>query len=114
MHLPDRLLERFIIVAFAIVREHNLPRLSGTAIGFANGIFTSAGALYQPLTGWLLDLGWRGQMSNGARIYDVVAYQYALSAIVAGTFIALLCTLLITETYCKPIARPEERAHANA
>lgn len=101
-------------VAFAIVREHNLPRLSGTAIGFANGIFTSAGALYQPLTGWLLDLGWRGQMSNGARVYDVVAYQYALSAIVAGTFVALLCTLLIKETYCKPIARPEEKTYANA
>ena len=89
------------IVGFAAVREHNAASLSGTAIGFVNGMVTGAGALYQPLLGWLLDLAWSGQMTAGARIYDPSAYRFAFSAIVAGAVIGLLCTLAMRETYCR-------------
>lgn len=92
------------ILAFATAREQNPPSQSGTCIGVVNGMVTSAGALYQPLTGWLLDLGWDGRMEGGARVYDVVAYQYALTAIVCGTALALVCTLAIRETHCRPLA----------
>jgi MFS family permease len=91
------------IVGFAITRECNSTSLSGTALGFVNCLVTGAGALYQPLTGWLLDLGWKGKMVAGARVYDATAYQYALSAIVAGTVLALLCTLAIRETHCRQV-----------
>jgi MFS family permease len=89
------------IVGFAAVREHNAASLSGTAIGFVNGMVTGAGALYQPLLGWLLDLAWSGQMTAGARIYDPSAYRFAFSAIVAGAAIGLCCTLAMRETYCR-------------
>ncbi len=89
------------IVGFAAVREHNAAALSGTAIGFVNGMVTGAGALYQPLLGWLLDLAWGGQMTAGARIYDAAAYQFAFSVLVAGAFVGLLCTLAMRETYCR-------------
>lgn len=89
------------IVGFAAVREHNAASLSGTAIGFVNGMVTGAGALYQPLLGWLLDLAWGGQMEAGARIYDPLAYRFAFNAIVAGTVIGLLCTLAMRETHCR-------------
>ncbi len=92
------------IVGFATAREHNPTALSGTALGFVNCLVTSAGALFQPLTGWLLDLGWSGKMVAGARVYDAIAYQYALSAIVGGTVVALLCTLAIRETHCRQVA----------
>ncbi len=92
------------IAGFAATRENNPPALSATAIGLVNGTVTGAGALFQPLLGWLLDLNWKGEVVAGARIYDAGAYQIALGVIVAGTLIGFLCTLVMRETYCRPIA----------
>lgn len=92
------------IIGFAAAREHNPIAFSATAIGFVNGLVTSAGAIFQPLTGWLLDLAWKGEIVAGARVYDADAYQFALGAIVAGTVVALACTLAIRETWCKQVA----------
>ncbi len=91
------------IAGFAATRENNPPALSATAIGLVNGTVTGAGALFQPLLGWLLDLKWKGEVVAGARVYDPAAYQFALTAIVVGTFIGFLCTLAMRETYCRPI-----------
>ncbi len=91
------------IIAFAAAREHNPAALSGTTIGFVNCLVTGAGALYQPLTGWLLDLAWTGQITGGARIYDADAYRFALTAIVAGTLVAFFCTLGLRETHCRQV-----------
>jgi MFS family permease len=91
------------IVGFAAVREHNPDRLSGSALGFVNGMVTGAGALYQPLLGWLLDLGWKGEMSAGARVYDAAAYRTAFSVLVAGAFVGFLCTLAMRETHCRQL-----------
>lgn len=88
------------IVGFAAVREHNPSRFSGTAIGLVNGIVTGAGALYQPLIGWLLDLGWDGRMANGARLYDAQGYRLAFLVLIAGTVVGTLCTCLMRETGC--------------
>ncbi len=58
------------IVCFALAKENHPAALSGTAIGFVNGMVTGAGALFQPLVGLLLDLAWTGETSHGARLYD--------------------------------------------
>lgn len=89
------------ILGFATVREHNAAALSGTAIGLVNGMVTGAGALYQPLLGWLLDLAWTGEMVAGARIYDASAYRLAFAVLVAGAVVGLLCVLAMRETYCR-------------
>ncbi len=91
------------IVGFATAREHNPIRLSATTIGLVNGMVTGGGALYQPLVGWCLDLAWNGQMASGVRVYDASAYRSALSVLVAGALIGLLCTLLIRETHCRQV-----------
>ncbi len=91
------------ITGFAAARENNPPGLSATAIGLVNGTVTGAGALFQPLLGWLLDLNWKGQMAVGARIYDPGAYKIALSAIIVGCVIGFFCTLAMRETYCRPL-----------
>lgn len=89
------------IVGFAAVREHNPVRVSGTAIGLVNGIVTGAGALYQPLLGWMLDVLWAGGMVDGARVYDVADYRFAFGAVVAGSVIGLVCACAMRETYCQ-------------
>jgi MFS family permease len=91
------------IVGFAAAREHNPVALSATAIGLVNGAVTGAGALFQPLLGWLLDLNWQGRLVDGARVYDPAAYRIAFGAIVVGCVIGFFCTLALRETYCKPL-----------
>ena len=91
------------ITGFAATRENNPPALSATAIGLVNGLVTGAGALFQPLLGWLLDLNWKGEMAAGARLYDPGAYRIALSAIVIGCVIGFICSLAMRETYCRPL-----------
>lgn len=90
------------IVCFALARENHPAERSGTAIGFVNALVTGAGALFQPLIGFLLDLVWAGRLSQGARIYDIGAYRLALASLVVSSIAGLLCLLAVRETYCKP------------
>ena len=92
------------IVSFAVAREINRPALGGTAIGLVNAFVTGAGALYQPLIGWLLDLNWSGAMSGGARLYAVADYRWAFSVLLVGMGVSLACVAAMRETYCKPLA----------
>ena len=89
------------IVGFAAAREHNPVAFSATTLGLVNGMVTGAGALYQPLVGWFLDLAWKGQLVAGARVYDAEAYRFALAVLVGGAFAGFLCTLFVRETYCR-------------
>lgn len=90
------------IVCFALVKENHPPTLSGTGIGFVNGMVTGAGALFQPLVGFLLDLAWTGETAFGARVYGVDAYQIALASLIACCIGGFLCLLAVRETYCRP------------
>jgi MFS family permease len=85
------------IVCFALVKEHHRAELSGTAIGLVNGMVTGAGALFQPLVGFLLDLAWTGEMAQGARVYAPGAYRLALASLVACCAGGLLCLLAVRE-----------------
>ena len=89
------------IVCFALARENHSPRLSGTAIGFVNGMVTGAGALFQPLVGLLLDMAWDGQTALGARVYDTAAYQMAFASVIVCCIGGFLCLLAVRETYCR-------------
>jgi MFS family permease len=86
------------IVCFALVREHNPPQLSGTAIGMVNALVTGAGALFQPTVGWLLDSGWDGLLVDGARVYTVAAYNSAFGVLVAGCIVGILCAIVMQES----------------
>ena len=86
------------IVSFALVREHNPVQYNGTAIGILNALVTGAGALFQPMVGWMLDLGWDGRMVDGARIYSVGNYQMALTVLVIGCAVGILCAIAMRES----------------
>jgi MFS family permease len=86
------------IVSFALVREHNPPQLSGTAIGIINALVTGAGAVFQPLVGWLLDVAWDGDLVEGARVYTIAAYEAAFGVLVVGCILAILCAVAVRES----------------
>ena len=91
------------IVCFAVVREVNPPSLSGTAIGIVNAFVTGAGALFQPLIGWLLDRTWSGTLVNGARVYSVGDFRTAFAVLVAALLVGLLCAASMRETHCRQV-----------
>ena len=94
------------IVGFALVKENHPVGLSGTAIGFVNGMVTGAGALFQPLVGLLLDLAWTGEVVQGARLYAPETYRLALTSLIACCMGGVLCVLALRETACRPSDRP--------
>ena len=91
------------ILGFAAVRELNPPAAAGAAIGVVNAVVTGAGALFQPLLGWLLDLAWTGEMADGVRVYSIAAYGTAFSVLVAAAVVGIACILLMRETGCRQI-----------
>lgn len=93
-------------LTWACAKEVNPPMLSGMSTSLANIGGFLAGALLQPLVGWVIDLGWKGEMLAGARFYDLAAWR-------SGVLIIVLCALMgaigswrIVETGCRNIWKP--------
>lgn len=86
-----------MILAFASVREHNPPGTTGAAYGLVNTFVVGSGAIFQPLVGWLLDLGWDGAMVGGARVYAEETYRTALWTLPAISAVGVLAALMMKE-----------------
>ena len=91
-----------MVLAFAMVREQNDPAANSVAMAVVNTFVVGSGALLQPLIGWLLDLGWTGQVVGGARVYPREAFVGALSILPPLFVFALLAGLAMRE---RPRAR---------
>jgi len=102
-------------IAFAFTREHNPPERAATAMGFINLVNMAITAAFQPLLGWLLDLGWDGRLIEGARIYSVATYRTAFLSMVALGIVGIVAALLVRETHCRPLeSRGDRPAPAGA
>ena len=90
-------------LTWACAKEVNPPLLSGMSTSIANmGGFLCA-AIMQPVVGWIMDLGWQGEMVGGARVYDLATWQ---NGVLAATFCAGLgaaASWRIRETRCRNI-----------
>ncbi len=97
-------------ICYAMARETLSAGDSGTGIGLVNTATVGSGALFQPLVGWLLDLGWDGSLEAGARVYDGAAYGWALGTLAAFLALGLLGALLwLRETRPETASGPDER-----
>lgn len=86
-------------LCFALSKENNSGRISGTSVAFANFLIMMGGFVFKPVVGKLLVLGWNGASANGTPIYSASDYTMALSFMPVGLFIAFFLTLMIKETY---------------
>ncbi len=93
-------------LTWACAKEVNPPLLSGMSTSVANMGGFLAGALLQPLVGWVMDLGWRGEMLNGARIYDLAAWRNGVLVVTLCALFGALASWWIRETRCRNIWRP--------
>jgi len=91
------------VTCYAAGRENTPAAVSGTTMGLINTLSMGLTAIYQPLIGWLLDLGWEGRIDGGARVYSVATYQMAFLSLVACAGLAIVAALLMRDTHCRPI-----------
>ncbi|MEX2632064.1 MAG: MFS transporter [Tistlia sp.] len=85
-------------ITYAMARESVPASDAGTAMALVNTATVGSGALFQPLVGWLLDLGWDGELEAGARVYGAGAYDVALGTLAALLAVGLLAGLLLRDT----------------
>jgi MFS family permease len=94
-----------MIISFAFVKESVPATLSGTATGVVNmGVMTGP-MLLQPLVGWMLDLRWDGQVTEGIRVYGLDAYRAGFGLMIAWTLLALVLLFFTRETHCRPLEK---------
>ncbi|HKY94990.1 MAG TPA: MFS transporter, partial [Kiloniellales bacterium] len=84
-------------VAFALARSANPESDTGAAFGLLNGAVVASGAVFQPLIGFLLDLGWEGREEKGVRLYSAETFQLALSSLVVMLALALALSFVLRE-----------------
>ncbi len=70
-----------MVLSFAVAREHNPPWANSAALGIINSFVVGSGAVLQPVIGYLLDLGWDGRMVDGARVYSIETFGFALQVL---------------------------------
>ena len=90
-----------LVVSYATAREVNPPAVSSAVYGLINAAVTGSGAIFQPLIGWLLDLGWDGRIVDGARVYGMPAYDAALAAMPAAGMIGIGLAFAVRETHAR-------------
>jgi MFS family permease len=90
-------------VCFGSVKELNDINYSSTSLGLMNMCIVGSGAVMQPLIGWLLDLGWSGELIDGARVYSAAGYTDALVSLLVLNLAAFVAGLFLRETYCKQL-----------
>ncbi len=90
-----------MVISYAVAREVAPPGAAGALTGFVNMCTVGAGALMQPVIGWILDLNWQGAMRDGVRYYDLATYDAALVVIPLSGVIAVLAGLATRETHCR-------------
>ena len=90
-------------LTWACAKEVNPPLLSGMSTSVANIGGFLAGALLQPLVGWLMDLAWKGEMLAGVRIYDLAAWRGGVAVIAFCALMGAISSWWIVETRCRNI-----------
>ncbi|MFN4325740.1 MAG: MFS transporter [Azonexus sp.] len=93
-------------LTWACAKEVNPPMLSGMSTSVTNmGSFLAA-AVFQPVVGWVMDLGWKGEMVAGARVYDLAAWRGGVGVATALALVGIVCSWWIVETRCRNIWKP--------
>ncbi len=98
-----------MIVSFVFVKESVPLRLSGTVSGVINmGVMTGP-MILQPAVGLVLDRMWKGDLSEGVRMYDAAAYHSGFSIMLAWIVISFILLFFTRETNCQQMVERENK-----
>lgn len=86
------------VLCFTLSRNNSAADISGTAVGFTNGIVMMGGIIFQPLLGHILDIFWDGATTDaGVRLYTTHAYQMSILTIPICLLICVVVLRFIKE-----------------
>ena len=93
-------------LTWSCAKEVNAPQLSGISTSVTNMAGFLAGAVLQPLVGWVMDQRWQGGLtSTGARLFSADDYHAGLLLLTAVAAFGALASWWIRETGCRNIWR---------
>jgi predicted MFS family arabinose efflux permease len=91
-------------LTWSCVKEVNSPLLSGLSTSVTNMAGFLAGAVLQPLVGWVMDRSWQGGLtSTGARLFTPEDYHGGLLLLAAVAAFGTIASWGIRETGCRNI-----------
>jgi len=90
-----------VVLGFAYAKESVPVQFLGTISGAINIGNMIGPMLLQPAIGQALERNWAGQAVNGARVYDMHAYQAAFVLIVGWATLSCVLIALTRETFCR-------------
>ncbi len=93
-------------LTWACAKEVNPPLLSGMSTSVANMGGFLAAAIFQPLFGWVMDLGWKGEMVAGVRVYDLAAWRSGIGVAMLLVVMGAVSSWWIVETRCRNVWKP--------
>ncbi len=88
------------IISYPVIFERNHPSITGTCEAIAGVVIMSAGAIFQPLFGLLMD--YHATEIMGTKVYLAQDYQFAYWILPICLIISLVLALQVKETNCKP------------
>lgn len=97
------------VISYPIVAESNQHSLTATSVSIVSGTLILGGAIMQPFSGWLLDLGWKGKILDGVHSYNLQAYQHAMLIMLVSFAISIVLAFFVRETHCKPFHEPHAK-----
>ncbi len=65
------------VIVFAMGREYSPEWASGSAVAAINMIVMLGGVIFQPVIGYILEVGWNHTMNNGVPVYTIADYHRA-------------------------------------
>ncbi|HTY99710.1 MAG TPA: MFS transporter [Rhodocyclaceae bacterium] len=90
-------------LCWACAKEVNPPLLSGMSTAVTNMGGFLAGAVLQPLVGWVMDLRWSGALAGDLRLYGADDYRWGLALIAAAAWLGAAAAWRVRETRCRNI-----------
>lgn len=94
-------------LTWACTKEVNSPLLSGMSTSVTNMAGFLAGAVLQPLVGWVMDRHWQGGLtSSGARLFSPEDFHAGLLLLAAVAAFGAIASWWIRETGCRNIWKP--------
>lgn len=91
------------VISYPTVAESNPKLVTATAVSVVSFCCISGGAIFQPLFGWLMDLGQNALIVNGVHTYSAADFYLGLSILPIAFAVAFLAAIFIKETHCSPL-----------
>ncbi|MBA2654591.1 MAG: MFS transporter [Gammaproteobacteria bacterium] len=91
------------VVCFAVGRETSPRNVSGAAVSFVNLLVMFGGLAFQPLVGKILDIYWKGLISDDLRVYTPEGFRLALTVIPVAIIIGMVLCFILRESFDKSL-----------